>query len=519
MKNTKKIICLALTLCMTMGLAACSGGREEVMQVSGLMDVKDNDTVRIDDKTTDGSKSDTAKSDDTAPVTNDADSIKSETSGGEKKEAATADTDEYIAEDLPAIDADGYAAMEGAADDYAASPRTRSLTADSAGLTTDVPDEALVGPTVSSADDGDTYIDTDPPEDEPSTDIIIDDPDPQPEPAVGLLTAGEWNDNDNWGFFTNLVNNNKITFPSFGIDPRYRTKVIVKSTSGDPVVNASVKLYGPGEDPIWEAVTDKKGVAYVFESGPAEGLYVIAESDGKSEKMLLSNVDAADGQGNNNTSDGDLTVTLDAAGQLYKNTDIMFIVDATGSMSDEMLFLQTEFTAIAEEIGSENVRYAVNFYRDEGDEYVTKCNDFTSDISELQRALNSESAKGGGDTPEAVDEILEESLVKASWNSDSVKIAFMIFDAPPHAGKEASIINSIKTAAAKGIRLIPVISSGTERDTELFGRAIAITTGGTYVFLTDDSGVGGSHLEPIIGKYEVEKLYDVILRLVEQYRQ
>ena len=63
------------------------------------------------------------------------------------------------------------------------------------------------------------------------------------------------------------------------------------------------------------------------------------------------------------------------------------------------------------------------------------------------------------------------------------------------------------------------IISHNEKETELFGRGLAIFTGGTYVFLTDDSGVGDSHLEPIIGTYEVESLYDLIVRLIEEYRQ
>jgi len=48
---------------------------------------------------------------------------------------------------------------------------------------------------------------------------------------------------------------------------------------------------------------------------------------------------------------------------------------------------------------------------------------------------------------------------------------------------------------------------------------VAICTGAPYVFLTDDSGIGGSHLEPIIGDYEVEKLHDVIVRIINETKQ
>ena len=77
---------------------------------------------------------------------------------------------------------------------------------------------------------------------------------------------------------------------------------------------------------------------------------------------------------------------------------------------------------------------------------------------------------------------------------------------------------AVRSAAARGIHLIPVVSSGAERDVELFGRAIAICTNGTYVFLTDDSGVGDSHLEPMVGDYTVELLHDVIVRIIGEYQ-
>ena len=42
-------------------------------------------------------------------------------------------------------------------------------------------------------------------------------------------------------------------------------------------------------------------------------------------------------------------------------------------------------------------------------------------------------------------------------------------------------------------------------------------TGGKYVFLTDDSGVGESHEEPDISGYTVEKLNDLMVREIRSY--
>lgn len=340
---------------------------------------------------------------------------------------------------------------------------------------------------------------------------------------AGLLTAGRWNDNQNWGFFRNLVNAGTIEFPVFNINPVNRTEVNVKNESGEPSVNVKVELLSADGSVIWTSLTDKNGKAYLFyETDNLPEKVRISFGEDSQEYAIEINNNNSDGQGSSATPVSDSTdITFSSQGELYPATDIMFIVDSTGSMSDEMLFLQSEFSAIAQETGTDNIRYSVNFYRDIGDEYVTKCFDFTDDISSLQETLNSERADGGGDTPEAVTEILDETMNKSDWGEKSVKLAFMIFDAPPHSDRNDLDVlnNAVKTASERGIRIIPVVSSNSERDTELFGRALSICTNGEYVFLTDDSGIGGSHLEPIIGDYQVEKLYDIIIKIIDEYKQ
>ncbi len=354
---------------------------------------------------------------------------------------------------------------------------------------------------------------------------VIDDPIDEPsvqtsiKPEAGLLTAGEWKDNDNWGFFTNLVNAGTIVFPSYGIDPRFRTAVTVTDKDGNPIVNAKARILDESGNILWESITDKKGIAYLFTTDENSGTSVEIENGGKKQNYEIKTSSVPDDQSKKQSSSKEMTVQFDSSSKAYKQNEIMFILDTTGSMGDEMLFLQSEFTAITSEIGTENTKYSVNFYRDKGDEYITKCFDFTSDVKELQTKLNNETATGGGDTPEAVAEILTETINKSSWSEESVKLAFLILDAPPHGEKSTEVAAAVKEASKKGIRLIPVVSSNSERDTELFARAAAIATGGTYIFLTDDSGIGSSHLEPIIGEYKVEKLYDIIIRVINEYKQ
>ena len=341
---------------------------------------------------------------------------------------------------------------------------------------------------------------------------------PQTKPQAGLLTAGEWNDNDNWGFFTNLINNDKITIPSeYGLNPAQRIAVTVRDKSENPVVNASVKGFSGSGTLIWSAVTDKNGIAYLFKGG--EITNVKAESLGKTAESSVKSEIKNDEQTIIKANNAEVNITLDGEGKNYEKTEIMFVVDTTGSMGDELMFLQSEFTAIAEEIGTDNTKFSINFYRDDGDDYTTKRYPFSSDIEEINKKLNSEYATGGGDLPEAVAEILDETINDGGWSDESVKLMFMIFDAPPHDDKADKLESAVKKAAERGIRIIPVVSSNSDRNTELFGRSAAIMTGGTYVFLTDDSGIGYSHLEPIIGEHKVEKLYDIIVRVINEYKQ
>ena len=515
MKNTKMIVIVS-ALVISLGMTACTGSAGNTGIGPGAKDTGMSTSALI-------------------PPT-------SAVAGGKKdskSEEFYGSTAELEKNDIPAVtpaegdireDADytgeGYG-DEIAAEAPAYSEKSASLTAKAYSADTE---EAYL--TEKPAGEYEEY-----PVDEP----VIDDPvvvmpEPQQVPEAGLLTAGEWNDNDNWGFFTNLINTQKISFPSYGVDPRFRIKVTVKDkTDAQPVVNAKVSIYGTANELLWSAVTDKNGTAYLFTDDPGVEFTGIVEYGGvktgftgtagtdiqtpSEGQQGTAQTVTDEQQRTDDTNSSELELSLDSKGASYKKTDVMFIVDATGSMCDEMMFLQMEFSDIAQKVGDENTRYSVNFYRDEGDEYVTKCSDFTNDVSELQMLLNAECAEGGGDTPEAVDRILDECINSKSWSEDSVKLAFLIFDAPPHYGTERSLAASIKAAAEKGIRLIPVVGSNAERDTELFGRAIAVKTGGTYVFLTDDSGIGGSHLEPIIGKYDVEKLNELIIRVINGYKQ
>lgn len=346
------------------------------------------------------------------------------------------------------------------------------------------------------------------PSDEPIKGAVVD------TSKAFVLTAGEWNDNENWGFFANLVHNDTISFPSYGLDPVNRVAVTV-TNGGAPVRNQTVQL--KAKDILWTAKTDNNGMAYLFYDSAFAGSELTIETDDADAVSFTAPSDAS-GQGGRSVPVLEYTLETSAEAQSYSDTEVCFMLDTTGSMGDEITYLQMDFAAIAEEVARDGMTFSVNFYRDEGDAYVTRCNPFTDDVKSVQQALNQEYADGGGDTPEAVAEILDEVMTKGDWHENTNKIAFLIFDAPPHSGSEQEnmILNAVKAAAEQGIHVVPVVASNADRETELFGRALSIMTDANYVFLTDDSGVGESHLEPIIGDYDVELLHDIIVRNINE---
>ena len=174
---------------------------------------------------------------------------------------------------------------------------------------------------------------------------------------------------------------------------------------------------------------------------------------------------------------------------------------------------------IASKDRSFSIRVSVNFYRDEGDEYVVKYFDFRTDIDDCLKIISEQRADGGGDYPEAVHTALENAVNGHQWRNDAIKICFLVLDAPPHTESEiqginAKIVSSVKDAAAQGIRMVPVLCSGSDDQTEYLCRSFAALTGGTFLFLTDDSGIGFSHHDPEVGEFDVEKLNEAMIRVV-----
>jgi hypothetical protein len=94
-------------------------------------------------------------------------------------------------------------------------------------------------------------------------------------------------------------------------------------------------------------------------------------------------------------------------------------------------------------------------------------------------------------------------------------MAFWVADAPAHPGEGSQLANVIRSAQRKGVHIYPVAASDTDPAAEYQMRSAAQMTGGRYVFLTNDSGIGNDHAEPHIPCYSVTRLDSAIVRMIQ----
>lgn len=179
--------------------------------------------------------------------------------------------------------------------------------------------------------------------------------------------------------------------------------------------------------------------------------------------------------------------------------DLAFIMDTTGSMSSYIHSAKANIRKIVNAIvrsSQSRVRLALVEYRDHQPEdrsFVTRTHDFTESVETMKTWLDNAKAQGGGDTPEAVADALNEAAM-LSWNMESTKISIMVSDAPPHAldpsldssfhngcPNEHDPMQTVRELAKLGITLYTVGVEPSINKYKDFFEALAYKTGGQYV--------------------------------------
>ncbi|MBI5724944.1 MAG: VWA domain-containing protein [Planctomycetes bacterium] len=207
--------------------------------------------------------------------------------------------------------------------------------------------------------------------------------------------------------------------------------------------------------------------------------------------------------------------------------DIVFVIDTTGSMADDIDKLRETIGAINYKITEmkprPSVRFGMVLYRDREDEYRCKTIPFAATIEEFAKNLSEVSAGGGGDTPEDMEEALRQMNDNLNWRPEAVKLAFLLTDAPPHIdypNAPATYLDSVRKAAGKGIKITTIGASALKEDGEYILRQIAQYTMGMYVFLTyGEKGESGPETKALVShhtgvNWEQRSLDSIIVRAV-----
>jgi hypothetical protein len=352
----------------------------------------------------------------------------------------------------------------------------------------------------------------------PATALVPPQPAPSPRrPADEAVAAGMVDDNADFGEFLAY----RARWPQLAkreLAVADRVRLEVRDAAGRPVPDAVVAVYGGGRaQPLW-ARTDAGGRAWLMPQPDMAGeLFEVQVSKGGSSTRVLWRRGQKDG----------LQARLDGSTPQPARLDLAFLVDATGSMGDEIDKLKRSMRAIAQQIAELPSRpelcLALVAYRDRGDAFFIRGVDFSNDLAGFQAALAQLQADGGGDYPEAMNEALHTAVHRLSWRGDgTARMVVLVADAPPHLDYGAPHYDEdLRGALARGIKVFSVGASGLDAQGEYVMRQAAQFTGGRFVFLTyadaaRPSSGPGRETSHDVRNYSVETLDRLVVRLVSE---
>ena len=338
-----------------------------------------------------------------------------------------------------------------------------------------------------------------------------------PAPQSGTLTAGDYDDVLNPGLYKAYLD--KMLQGPLGkkdlpyVDAAGRIEVTVTDRLGKPAPFEKVDVLNSDGKRIFALTTGADGMVYIYPQFDALGDEVTVKvAATKNGKAVAQTIDLSR---KTYTQSVDLSLSGDAT--KVQKLDLLLTLDATGSMGDEMAYLKAELVAILQRIKDSqpgiNIRAGLIVYRDNGDQYVIRDFDFTGNLDTFAENLLAQSANGGGDMPEAMQDAMSTGL-DFKWRKDAIKVNLLVADAPPHDKDIAETWNAALKSRVEGIHVVPLAASGVDKTAEFLMRSMGQITGGRYLFLTDDSGVGNPHAEPTVDCYVVTRLDSLVERVL-----
>lgn len=185
--------------------------------------------------------------------------------------------------------------------------------------------------------------------------------------------------------------------------------------------------------------------------------------------------------------------------------DICFLVDATSSMSDQIEFLQSSIFNLLDDLEQKEVihfRSSAVLYRDHSDSFVAVSSPFSEQKQSTIDFLNTHTATGGGDYPEALSDGFWRAM-QLDWQpSADQKILFMFCDAPPHddPGSLKLFAQGIELAATRGITIIPIVGTEANAFMQVISEYLASESKGAMIQLAPKSNTEESDLYSLIAE-------------------
>lgn len=324
---------------------------------------------------------------------------------------------------------------------------------------------------------------------------------------AGILTAGDYDDLLNPTWYADYVGRylqeqNVRDLP--WVDTRQAITVSVRDSEGRPAPFVEVSVSRPQGEPL-RLRTLADGTVVLFPALDNLGRTAEITVEGRTRRLTVG-------------PDSRVEIRTARRAAAIRAFDLLMVVDATGSMGDEMEYLKRELASImaslAERHPGVDTRIGLIVYRDNGDQYVVRDFPFTGNVDELVRQLEAQRADGGGDYPEAMDQALDRAM-DYPWRDDAVRSIVLVADAPPHDGQIGATWDQVQEARARRIQITPVAASGVGHRAEFVMRAAAAATQSRYLFLTDDSGVGNPHATPVVKCYVVTRLDSLLRRVLD----
>lgn len=177
--------------------------------------------------------------------------------------------------------------------------------------------------------------------------------------------------------------------------------------------------------------------------------------------------------------------------------DIVFVMDATGSMGDEIHDVKTSLMGIGNRLANRkpqpDVRFGAVFYRDIGDRELVRSVQLSHDLDSVRDAIMDVGASGGGDWREHAGIGLHKALEMNWSHSDDggVRLMYLVADAPYHTYDDGyDVPSALELAKQMGVKVHVIGCSGLG-DGEADMANIAHTTGGTFSSFERTSG--GQH--------------------------